>query len=203
MEDGHTPEPESVEFELTPEEWIEVSVQHSSTSPQVREAHRTVQILIGALIVLAALISVLDGSATAGLIWLFVGVVVMAFMRPALRAGQRKQITKYAQTGITNGMFGPHRVELHPEGLLDSTDGFEWLARWSSIERVVDGEGCFLIYTGPNALLPIPHSAFRDSAALRRFSDAFFALKEADEKKRVVGGEAPAAPGGSVDLEAG
>ncbi len=194
--EGTPVEPVSVEFELTPEEWIEVSVQHSSNSPQVREAQRTVQLLVGAIIVLAALISVLDGSATAGFIWLLVGLVVMAFMKPALRAGQRRQITKLAETGITNGMFGPHRVELRPDGMLDSTTEYEWLARWSSIERVEEGQGCFLIYTGPHALLPIPHTAFPDSESLRRFSDAFFGYVK-DAKAVAPDGSGDAlAPGG-------
>lgn len=189
-------EPVAVEFELTPEEWIEVSVQHSSNSAEVREAQRTVQWLVGALIALATLISLLDGSGTAAFLWLLVGLVVMAVMKPALRAGQRRQITKYAQTGITNGMFGPHRVELRPDGLLDSTTEYEWLARWSSIERVEEGQGCLLIYTGPHALLPIPHTAFPDSESLRRFSDAFFGyVRGAKEPRAALGGRDAAVEG--------
>lgn len=182
--------PVGVEFELTPEEWVEVSLQHSSTSPQILEAQRKVRILFGALIVLAALISVLDGASTAALMWLFAGAVVTAFMKPILRAARRSQVQKYVQSGIAHGMFGPHRVELRPEGVLDVTDGYEWLTRWSAIDRVEEGEGAFMVYTGPNALLPIPHTAFPDSASLRRFSDAFFALREADRTRRLGGAEA-------------
>jgi hypothetical protein len=191
-EEGRPGEPVVVEFELTPEEWVEVSLQHASKSPQIRQARRMVRLLVGAIVVLAALLSILDGAASAGLVWLIAGVVVMAFMGPILRSSQRHQIRKHAEGGITNGMFGPHRVELRPEGMLDSTDGYEWLARWSSIERVEDGEGCFLIYTGPNALLPIPHTAFRDSESLRRFSHAFFTFKEESDAERLSG---PAAEG--------
>jgi hypothetical protein len=179
-----------VEFELTPEEWVEVSLQHSSKSPQVREAMRKVRILFGALVVLAVLISLLDGGTTAAVIWAAAGTVVMAVMGPVLRASRRKQVTQYAESGIANGMFGPHRVELRPEGMLDSTDGYEWLTRWSAIERVEEGEGAFLVYTGPNALLPIPHSAFRDSASLRSFSAAFYALRERSQGKELSEGAA-------------
>lgn len=172
----------SVEFELTPEEWVEVSLQHSSKSPQVLEAMRNVRVLFAALILLAVLISLLDGATTAAAIWLAAGSVVLAGMKPLLRASRRRQVKEYADSGIANGMFGPHRVELRPEGMLDSTDGYEWLTRWSAIERVEEGEGAFLVYTGPNALLPIPHSAFRDAAQLRQFSDAFYALRDADRQ---------------------
>ena len=182
----------SVEFELTPEEWIEVSIQHSSQSPQVREATRTVKVLFGALIVLAALISLLDGALTGAVIWLAAGSVVLSMMNPLLRSSRRKQITQYAETGIANGMFGPHRVELGPEGMLDRTEGYEWLTRWSAIERVEEGDGAFLVYTGPNSLLPIPHSAFRDSASLRSFSDAFYALRERAAAELLPAGSSPA-----------
>jgi hypothetical protein len=183
----------SVEFELTPEEWVEASLQHSETQPQIRKATRTVRILFATLVVLAALISLLDGASTAALTWLLVGGVVMAMLGPLLRSSRRKHIREYAATGIANGMFGPHRVELRPEGMLDVTEGYEWLTRWSAIERVEEGEGAFLVYTGPNALLPIPHSAFRDAASLRRFSDAFFALREEDAKPRITAGSSEAA----------
>ena len=191
----------SVEFELTPEEWVEVSVQHSSTSPQVRTAMRNVTILFGALIVLAVLISLLDGAATAAVIWLAAGSIVMAMMNPLLRSSRRRQLRQYAESGIANGMFGPHRVELSPEGMLDSTEGYEWLTRWSAIERVEEGEGAFLVYTGPNALLPIPHSAFRDSASLRSFSDAFHALRATRGTERL--GEGSPAPGDPVNEDTG
>lgn len=185
------PEVAQVEFELTPEEWVEVSLQHSSKSPHVLEATRKVRVLFGALITFAALISLLDGATAAAVIWLAAGSVVMAVMSPLLRAARRKQIKQYADSGIANGMFGPHRVELRPDGMLDSTDGYEWLTRWSAIDRVEEGEGAFLVYTGPNALLPIPHSAFRDSAELRRFSDAFYALREAHQTDRLSAGSDP------------
>lgn len=184
-----------VDFELTPEEWVEVSMQHNEKSPQVQEAMRNVRILFGALIALAALISVLDGAATAAVIWLAAGSVVMAMLGPILRASRRSQIRKYAETGIANGMFGPHRVELRPEGMLDSTEGYEWLTRWSAIERVEEGDGAFLVYTGPNALLPIPHSAFRDAASLRRFGETFFELRGPHAETEIAAESGPTSEG--------
>ena len=180
-------DPVVVEFELTPEDWVEVSMQHAEKSPQIQEAVKNVRVLFGALIVLAALISLLDGALTGAVIWLLAGLVVMAMMTPALRSGRRRQVKRYAESGIANGMFGPHRVELRPEGMVDRTDGYEWLTYWSAIERVEEGDGSFLIYTGTNAILPIPHTAFPDASALRRFSEAFFALREADASGRLTG----------------
>jgi len=76
--------------------------------------------------------------------------------------------------------------------MLDATEGYDWLTRWSAIDRVEESEGAFLVYTGPNACLPIPHSAFRDSATLRRFADAFYRLRQSGGHGVLPGGGAPA-----------
>lgn len=179
----------SVEFELTPEEWVEVHLQHSSRSPLVRESVRNVRVLLAVLVVLAALLSWLSGSGTAAVTWLLAGGALVALLRPLLRASHRRQFQRFAAMGTANGVFGPHRLELRSDGMLDSTAGYEWLTRWPAIERVEESPGAFLVYTGPNAFLPIPHSAFRDSTTLRRFSDTFYALREAGRRASLPGGE--------------
>lgn len=176
-EQAAAPPPVSIEFELTPEDWVEVSMEHSSRSVMLREARRNIRFLLAAVFVVMALFGLLDGSTSIALFWLFGGGVAFAALDPLLRSSQRKQLRKVAESGIANGMFGRHRVELTAEGMRDATAGYEWLTRWPAIERVEESEGAFLVYTGPNALLPIPHSAFRDAATLRRFADTFYQLR--------------------------
>jgi YcxB-like protein len=178
MVDEGPSDPVAVEFELTPEEWIEANVQHSTRSAMFKAAKRRVRIMFGLLLVLLALLGYTMGSATVALTWLVAGGVGLAVLGPALDRSQRRQLKRFADEGIGAGMFGRHRVELRPEGVLDSTDGYEWLARWPSIERVEEGDGAFLIYSGPNRFLLIPHSAFPDSATVRHFADTFYALRE-------------------------
>ncbi|MGD8287741.1 MAG: YcxB family protein [Gemmatimonadota bacterium] len=192
------PEPVTVEFELTPEEWVDVSMQHAATQPQLVKAVRNMRIAFALLMLALAALFFLGGMPMAGYVFLIAALFMSATLGPMIRSSQRKRTLDYARTGIANGMFGPHRVELRPEGMLDVTDGYEWLTRWSAIERVEEGEAAFLVYTGPNSLLPIPHSAFRDSESLRRFSHAFFALREQDATKRVGGG---ASEGGAPDRD--
>jgi len=175
---GNASEPVTVAFELTPEEWVEVSLQHSATQPQIVKATRSARRSFAVLMALLAFLFFLNGMAGSAYVFLIAAVLGMATLGPLIRRSQRKRTLEYARTGIQNGMFGPHRVELRPEGMLDVTDGYEWLTRWAAIDRVEEGEAAFLVYTGPNALLPIPHSAFRDSESLRRFSHTFFALRE-------------------------
>ena len=187
-----SPEPIAVEFELTPEDWVKVSMEHSWRSKALREARRTIRALVAAIFVVLALMGLLNGSTGMAIAWLLGGGVLFAALDPLLRSSQRNQLRKFAATGIANGMFGRHRVELRPEGMLDATEGYDWLTRWSAIDRVEESEGAFLVYTGPNACLPIPHSAFRDSATLRRFADAFYRLRQSGGHGVLPGGGAPA-----------
>lgn len=169
----------TVEFELTPEEWVEVSLEHAARSPLVSAAVKNVRLIYVLIVGLLALLSLVQDSTFGAWVWVLLGAVGFAALGPALEKGRKQQYEKYAATGIANGMFGRHRVTIGPEGMRDATDLYEWLTRWPAIERVEEGSGAFLIYTGPNALLPIPHSAFPDPASLRRFSDAFYALRAA------------------------
>lgn len=192
----------SVTFDLTPEEWVELSFRHHADTAEVRKAERSVVVLFIAIVLLASLLGLLYGGAAAALTWLLAGGVGVALLRPLLRGTRKRQFTRLAQAGITNGLFGTHRVELCEAGVLNATEGYEWLVRWSAIERVEDGDGAFLIYNGPSSFMVIPHSAFRDSASLRRFADVFFerlwaardalAEREADRL-------APATSGGGMD----
>lgn len=178
----------SVEFELTPEDWVEVAMEHSARSPLTKDAMRNATVLFGALIAVAALLSLVSGFASGALLWLLVGGLVLSFLRPLIRSARKKQFGQFAEGGIANGMFGRHQVELRPDGMKDSTEGYEWLTRWSAIEGVREGESAFHIYTGRDSFLPIPYTAFRDAESLRRFSDAFYRLQKAD---RTIRGEPP------------
>ncbi len=170
------PEPDTivVEFELTPEDWTAAAAVHLSKSPILAKSLRKVQALFVAIWVVLALLEILQGEAALAAFCVFLGVAAVPFLPALTRASQRNHLKKVAMRGLANGTFGTHRVELGPEGMRDATSGYEWLTRWSSIERVEMAEDIFLIYTGPQAFLPIPNSAFRDSATLRAFGDRFF-----------------------------
>lgn len=177
-------EPVAVEFELTPEEWIEAQAVHLESLPMVTRAIRTVQGLFLAITVLLGVLELLQGQALLAGLSVALGLAVTPFLPALMRHSQRRQLTKVATRGLAHGTFGPHRLELREEGMLDVTSGYEWLTRWEAIDRVEQAENLFLIYTGPQAYLPVPVSAFPDSAALREFSDAFFArVGEADQRR--------------------
>ena len=53
--------------------------------------------------------------------------------------------------------------------------------------------------TAQGTTAPIPHSAFRDSESLRRFGEAFFQLRAADDARRLEPRRDPSGPGDSPD----
>lgn len=184
MSTAHTP---TAEFELTPEDWQEVNVEHFFESPLFREASEKTRIVVGLLFVTLALFAVVSGSMLAALAFALTGPAVVAAVGPLQRSAQRESMRKLSQQGVSNGLFGPHRVEVRDEGLFHATEAYESLIRWHAIEDVRERGGHFFIYTGPNAFLPVPVTAFRDSTHLREFSDAFHERMA----RRLTGSSAP------------
>lgn len=173
-------EPVAVEFDLTPEEWVDLAVEHNRRSPMVKQAARNGQLALGGITVILGLLSLMAGYPAFTLAWLFGGAIGTVLLPRLFERAQRKQYADIARGGITNGMFGTHRVSLLDDGIMDETGAYQRLTRWHAVEKVVDGPGSFMIYFGSDAFLPIPHSAFRDSDQLRAFSDRFFALTGGD-----------------------
>ena len=164
----------AVEFEFTPEDWATANATHSWNSELTKKALKQMQVLFGLIVGLMALLMLLGGSAVGALAMLLAGALLVGVLRPLVRHSQRRHIKKVADLGLINGIFGPHRVELRDEGILDSTSGYEWLVRWSAIEDIRESDGSFLIYSGANSFLTIPSSAFPDTETLRTFGDRFF-----------------------------
>jgi hypothetical protein len=163
----------AAEFELTPEDWQEVNVEHFFDSPLFKEASENTRVIVGLLFVALALFSLVTGSMLGALAFALTGPGVVAAVGPIQRHAQRESMRKLSQQGVSNGLFGPHRVEIREDGLFHATDAYESLIRWHAIEEVRERAGHFFVYTGPNAFLPIPVTAFHDAEHLRAFSDAF------------------------------
>lgn len=167
-------DPLTVEFHLTPEEWVDVAMEHNRQSEYVRRSVRQGQRSLGLLVLLLGVLGFVAGYGSSVLLWLFAGAVGVALFPKLSERSQRKHYESFAKSGIANGMFGAHRIHLRDDGLLDETEAYERLTRWHAIDRVEEGPGAFMIYLGRDAFLPIPHSAFRDPETLRAFGERFF-----------------------------
>jgi hypothetical protein len=169
----NTPRTLAAEYELTPEDWEAVNVEHLVDSPLYREASQKTRVIVGLLFLTLALFSLVLGSLLGGFVFALAGPAMVAAVGPLQRSAQENSMRKLSRQGVSNGLFGPHRVEVRREGLFHATDAYESLIRWHAIEGVRERAGHFFVYTGPNAFLPIPVTAFHDATHLREFSDAF------------------------------
>ena len=172
----------SAEYELTPEDWEEVNAVHLFDSPLYKEMTSRGRIIGGLLFATLSALMLLMGW-TGGAIMFALGIPIsIASMGPMQRKAQRQSLKKLGEQGVSNGLFGHHRVEVREEGLFHRTHAFDTLIRWHAIEDVREKSGHFFVYTGPNAFLPIPVTAFPDSQSLRAFSDAFHERIAAHER---------------------
>jgi len=163
----------AADFEITPEDWEEVNLAHLLESPRYAEATSNSRVIGGLLFATLAVFSAVLGSTTAALMFAIAGPPFVYFLGPLLRKAQKDALGKLRKEGVSNGLFGHHRIEVREEGLFHSTHAFETLIRWHAIDDVREVAGHFFVYTGPNAFIPIPVTAFSDSESLRAFSDAF------------------------------
>jgi hypothetical protein len=184
-------DPITVEFEFTPEDWERANATHSWNSELTKNALKQMQVLFGAIVSLMALLLFLGGTGLGAAAMLIAGTLMFGMLRPLVRHSQKRQIKKVADLGLINGIFGPHRVELRDDGILNSTTGYEWLVRWSAIEDIKESDGSFLIYSGANSFLTIPSSAFPDNETLRAFGDRFFERLSQVEKTLLPGRDTP------------
>jgi len=162
------------EFELTPEDWEDVNAMHLFDSPLHHQLVGRTRVVSLLLFMTLAALSLLLGYAVGAIMFGATGLVVPALIGPMHRHAQRRALRKLGEQGISNGTFGHHRVEVREEGLFHATHAYESLIRWHAIEDVKEKAGNFFVYTGANAFLPIPVTAFPDSESLRHFADEFF-----------------------------
>ena len=167
----------SLEFELTPEEWVAAQGAHQDLVHMRRGDVQRLQTIAGTALGVISVAGLFMGLWLTSVIWAAIGFVYLRGIPRQVRKQTRLQLSRTAREGVVQGLFGRHRIELREEGLVDITDGYETVVRWGTIEGVEHTGGLFMIYTGPNSFVPIPDSAFRDSAELRAFSDAFHTLR--------------------------
>jgi hypothetical protein len=164
----------AVEFELTPEDWEDANLAHLKASRLQKQAIGKTRTLFVALFAMLAAMTLLVGEPLAALMLGFAGIGMSALTRPLHEHNLRRAVRRLGRDGVANGTFGPHRVAVTAEGLVNATPSYEWLVRWAAVEEVRLQDGMFLIYIGPNAFMVIPESAFPDGATTRAFADAFY-----------------------------
>lgn len=163
----------AAEYEITPEDWEAVNAAHIFDSPLYVDLTRKSRIVGGLLFATLSLFTLTLGSGTGALLFALAGPPFVYFVGPLQRKAQVNSLNRLRKQGISHGLFGPHRIEIREEGLFHATSAHETLIRWHAIDHVREIDGHLLVYTGPNAFLPVPITAFPDADRLRAFAHAF------------------------------
>lgn len=192
--DTRTLEAITLEYELTPEEWVAAMGLHHDATHVRRGDVRRLQAIAGGLLGAVAVGAGLLGLWVTAGVWAVISFAYVHNIPSQLKRQARLHLGKTAGEGVIQGLFGTHRIELREEGIADITSGYETVVRWSAVEAVDHQEGLFIIHVGAHAFIPIPDSAFGGPEELRAFSDAFYTLRGLDAEKTVAAGTARAEP---------
>lgn len=184
----------SLDFELTPEEWIAAQGVHYDRTYTRRGDLQRLQRTAGAVLGVVAVAGLVLGLWATALTWSAIGFLYVRAIPGQLKKQTRAQLAKTAREGVIPGLFGRHRIELREDGIADITDGYETTIHWSAVEGVDHLDGLFMVYTGANSFIPIPESAFRGPEELRAFSDAFHTLRGLHAEGAIGGGSRSETP---------
>ena len=173
----------TLEYELTPEEWVAAMGLHHDATHVRRGDVRRLQAITGGLLGAVAVGAWIMGFWVTAGIWATISLAYVHSIPGQLKRQARLHLGRTAGEGVIAGLFGTHRIELRAEGIADITSGYETVFRWNAVEGVDHEEGLFIIHVGPHAFIPIPDSAFGGPEELRAFSDAFYTLRGLDAEK--------------------
>lgn len=165
----------SADYELTPEDWEEVNAVHVFENPIYKEQVKNLRVLGSLIFVVLGLLSFLLGYVPGAFLCGIAALIAPVLAGPLQQKAQRQALKKMTEQGISHGTFGPHHVEVRPEGFYHKSSAYQALYRWHAIDEVKERDGWFFVYMGANAFLPIPAEAFPDAASLRDFADDFYA----------------------------
>lgn len=202
----------AAEFHLTPEDWEEVNAVHLLGTSLYAEQVRSARTLVFALFMTLAVLMVMVGSSLGAVLFAATSLIAPFLVGPIQEKAQRQSLKKMGEEGVSNGTFGHHRIEVREEGLFHETSAYQILMRWHAIEDVKDRGDYLFVHTGTHSFIPIPNTAFPDTAAFRHFADAFMkktldarhgrpAISSAGPQPAVAG--SGAAPGKDQAVEPG
>ena len=176
----------TLEYDLTPEEWVAAMGVHQDSLHERRGDVKRLQTITGSVLGVVAVGAWWMGMWFTAGVWAAISLAYVHSIPRQLKRQTRIHLGKTAREGIIDGLFGTHRIELREEGIADITSGYETVIRWGAVEGVDHQDGLFIIHVGPNALIPIPDSAFGGPDELRAFSDAFYTLRGLEAERALA-----------------
>ncbi len=168
----------TVEYEMTPEDWVAFNLYHHRRSPTARRRYLWSWLFPAGvwLFVCTALWHLADrGRGTPlqtflALLPLFVAAPIYLLWYPwAYRRNLRRIVAGMMSEGKNRRLFGRHRVTISPDGIAESGEFGQSTTTWQAVERVVpDGEYAY-VYLNALAAIVIPRRAFANPAQFDEF----------------------------------
>jgi hypothetical protein len=96
-------------------------------------------------------------------------LVSWALIAAYWRFGVGYVIRRSCNEGDGRGLFGPHSLELTPEGIHETTAVSTSTYAWTGIERIADDDSHLYLYVSPTSAYVVPKRAFASAEGARTF----------------------------------
>ena len=181
---------DTVEYELTKDDWSAFNFYHHFHSPTARRQYirgwfstvLAVLLIWLGFSLIGSLNSPNPGSTFVALLPLLSGVPICLLWFPwAYRRKVGKIVDGMIGEGRNRTLLGKQRVVISTEGITKSSDFDRTTIAWSGIERVIKDKARAYVYTSALTAIIVPRRAFRDEIAFDEFvSNAMRYHDEAD-----------------------
>jgi hypothetical protein len=163
------------EFELTVEDYLELTTVHTARSPTVRRQRRS-GLLIGCILLMALPTLVLVTSdkpvgETVRAIWplLTAPILFLLTVIPYIRWKTSRMAKRMLLEGGPSGFSGPCSLAIETGGLVETRAAGVTTRHWDSVEKILVTATHVFIYTSAIEAFVLPQRAFTSSEEGRQF----------------------------------
>lgn len=168
-----------IEYEFTPEDYIQFclfSISNSPTSKRHMLVSQLIFFLIGCVMYMESNNFDLD-SFGIGIIW----GVIMFWVYPYIsRFFYIRQIKGKLSESENKPFIGPQATSLSTEGIIERSQGVETKISWSSIQKIIQNDDYVFISLNAFQTSVIPKRAFPTESSLQEFLDYINARVETE-----------------------
>jgi hypothetical protein len=159
----------TIEYDLTPADYAAFAAYHHSFPGAAGGSQRRLRYGFAAAYLAIFAVHLATGVRPRDYVWLALAVLWFVFVPRLYQRFVRRNVQRIAEQGLCRGSVGPHRMIVAAEGITDVTPHYEWMTRWSGVERVIRLPERLLIYVGTNAAFQVPRRAFATDVIFEEF----------------------------------
>jgi hypothetical protein len=162
-----------VEYDLTAEDVVTLSLFHYKHSPTVRRSWLMLRVVVPIIWILIGFFENSRERHYAGIAPLpfFISLSVLyILLMPAYSRYRTRRITlRLLSEGKNKGFDGPHSLTIGPEGIVAESATGDARSNWSVVEKLETDKEHFYIYTSAVNAIILPKRAFADENEFQEF----------------------------------